>query len=195
MKNLTILVDLDSIVANLQNEWYKRYNKDWDDDLDPQDIREWDVHKFVKKECGTKMYEYLTPELFESLKPIPGAVEALTKLHWDEHDITFVTASPEHCADAKVAWVKKYFPMFTRKDIIIAHKKWMVKGDVFIDDSPDNLKAYHQHWPKAKLITIGYPYNYEVKDFVDLRAGDWNNLKEAWEEIVEFIESLEHDQR
>lgn len=187
MKYLDILIDLDSITNNLLEKWLGLYNADYDDYLSPVDILTWDTHLYVKPECGVKIYHYFTPELFLSLDPMPGAVDAITDLHDMGHNITFVTATPWGCADAKYTWCKEHFPFLTHKDVIMAHKKYLVTGDVLIDDSPSNILEYRHHHSNAKIFTIAYPYNQGVADLCDLRLGAWDDTRAAWDGFVDEI--------
>lgn len=190
-KKLTILVDMDSIVANLQEKWYAAYNEEWDDNIGPDDIMSWETHLYVKPECRKKIYSYFTPELFRSLNPIPGSVATLKK--WVEmgHEVVFVTATPWGCADAKFEWAREHFPFLTSHEIIMAHRKYLVHGDVFIDDSPGNIAAYrHHHGNRAKIFTIAYPYNQKVEHLCDLRLGSWNNPEVAWRGFAKAVDKL-----
>ena len=62
-EKLTILVDMDSIAADLQEKWYGAYNKRYNDTITVDDILSWDTHKYVKPECGKKIYKYFTPSI------------------------------------------------------------------------------------------------------------------------------------
>lgn len=190
-KKLTILVDLDSITANLQEKWYEAYNKEYNDNITCDDILTWDTHLYVKKECGKSIYKYFTPQLFASLNPIAGAIPALKALVNTGHEVVFVTASPQFCADAKFAWVKKHCPFI--KEVIMAHKKYLIQGDVLIDDSPSNIRTYREHHPNANIFTIAYPYNKAVAKHTDLRLGSWKNPEVAWKGFVEAIEELSYN--
>lgn len=193
-KKLNILVDLDSISNNLLVKWLSEYNRDYDDNLTPDDIMSWDTHLYVKPECGKKIYGYFTPELFLDLDPLEGAVEAIKTLFEDGHNITFVTATPWGCADAKYTWCRKHFPFLTSHDVIMAHKKYLVNGDVLIDDSPKNIREFRGvNGSSVKIYTIAYPYNKDVTNLCDLRLGSWRNPKEAWEGFTQGIKDLAAD--
>ena len=187
-EKLTILVDMDSIVADLQGSWYAAYNEEYNDNLSMDDIHSWDTHKYVKPECGKDIYKYFTPEMFSSLKPIRGAQKALKRLVHAGHTVLFLTHSPYGCRDAKEAWAKEHFPFVT--ELGCMKSKFLVNSDVFIDDSPANIKLYRQHHPNANIFSIAYPYNKEVEGLLDLRLGSWRNPEEAWNGFVEAIEEI-----
>jgi 5'-nucleotidase len=193
-KKLTILIDLDSITADLQTPWYARYNKDWQDNITPEDILTWDTHLHVKPECGKRIYGYFNSHLFKSLEPTEGSQETIRKWYDAGHEIVFVTATPWACADAKYEWVHQHFSFLTYHDVIMAHKKHLVSGDVLIDDSPKNIRKHREtHGTSVALLTIAYPYNKEVESLLDVRAGSWNDTESAWKAFDKFINKLAKD--
>src|SRR5690625_2202655 len=67
--NVTILCDVDGVVADLLTEWVRRYNAKYDDDLSPEDITEWEMHRNVKPECGTDIHNFLRmPNLYSMVE-------------------------------------------------------------------------------------------------------------------------------
>lgn len=187
-EKLTILCDMDSISADLQRSWYGAYNEEYDDSITVDDILTWDTHKYVKKECGKAIYKYFTPELFRNLKPIVGAIEGLRRLVNAGHQVIFLTHSPVGCRDVKEAWAKEHFPFVS--EMICANSKYLINGDVLIDDSPKNIIEYRQHHPNTNIFTIAYPYNEEVESLTDLRLGSWRDTEVAWAGFVEAIEEI-----
>ncbi len=188
-KKLTILIDMDSITCDLMEAWLGKYNEDYNDNVTIDDIKSWDTHKYVKKECGRRMYRYLTSDLYTRLKPLPGAIDAITYLR-KKHHVVWVTAAPSGSADAKVQWIKDHFPGAKKNDVCICDQKHLVKGDIFIDDSPSNIRNYKKAWPGAKAMTIAYPYNEEVAHLTDVRAGSWKDTEAAWKAFVTSIDNL-----
>ncbi len=193
MSKLHILVDMDAIVVDLLPVWLSRYNAEWDDNVQTADIYDYDTSKCVKSECGVKVFGYLNePGLFTDLPEIPGAVKVLKRLHGDGHEITIVTAPVEAptCHGEKAVWLKNHMPFLNRKDLIAAHKKHHVHGDVLIDDSPANLRDYRIRWPQAKTMAIGYPYNEVIRELVDVYADGHRDFEAAWDKIEQSILAL-----
>jgi hypothetical protein len=61
--------------------WIWLYNYDYSDSLDYLDVDEWDVSKFVKPECGKKIFDYLLyKDLYDHVSPIPDAVWGVNML-------------------------------------------------------------------------------------------------------------------
>ncbi len=194
MKKLTILCDLDGIVADLLGEWIRRANELHGTDIKLEQVDRWDIHECVP--MGHAIYKLLTPSLFAAIKPVPGAVEALKSFHDAGHDVTIVTASASDpgTAAAKIAWVREYLPWMDRKDVFIGHKKHLIRGDVLIDDSPENILAYRKAWPDAQIVTIAYPYNAEVRFVTNFRAHSHQHFASAWSSIRSYVDALAWEQ-
>ncbi len=154
-----LLFDLDGICCNLMKKWLAVYNRDYHDNLRPEEITSWDWEKFVKPECGKRIYHYLNrPGFFADLEPIEGCVESLERLA-AICELVVVTASPRQAAGDKIAWVRRHLPMVPRGNIVITHRKDLVRGDFMFDDAPKNL-ANHP----AIRIMMDYPYNRHFHD-------------------------------
>ena len=180
---MIILSDLDSIIADLLPTWLGLYNAEYADDLVIGDLHAWATHRYVKTECDEKIYEYLRrPGLFRNLPPLPGAVEGVKALADRGHDVYIVTAAPDGSATEKIDWCKEHLPFLDSRRVIVVYDKWLVRGDVLIDDSPSNLTKWGAAWPYGYTISIGYPYNRDTK--VDFVAGSYLDTRAAWRNIV-----------
>jgi 5'-nucleotidase len=187
----TILCDLDGIVVDMLTPWLAAYNNEWDDDLEIDEIHDWDIHQFVKEAARDRIYQYFeAPEFFAHLHPLSGAIEALQRLCTNGFEIVIATAvdAPEGAKD-KIGWVHRWLPFVDRQDIYTGHKKSRIEADVLIDDSPRNIKHYRARWPKAHILTIAYPYNEQSVEYLNLRAHSYKDTKTAWAEIVAYLEA------
>lgn len=185
---MRILLDLDSTLNNLLQKWLGDYNADYNDNKTITDIKGWHLHKYVKPECGKDIYKYLGYRgYFSSLIPLPGSKEFVETLRRN-HDVCIVTASsnrgPFEERD-KLNWVSKHYG-FDKYDFITTHSKWLVAGDILIDDGPHNAQEYRDTWPKAGVLTIQYPYNEECGAY-DFIAGNWDNTEAAFKSLYDWI--------
>lgn len=156
----TLLIDMDSVICDLMGEWHKRYNNDYNDSLSVENLKCWYSEKYVKPECGEKIYDYLDqPGLFLSLKPLPNAVEVLKRLN-QKYEILIVSSSRTYAYTEKEKWVKTYLPFISIKNLIFSHRKEMIYGDLLFDDAPHNLKAFKA--TNRLAIAMDYPYNKNI---------------------------------
>lgn len=182
-----ILVDLDGICADLLGAWLDRLNANHGRSFTKAEVTNWNIAKalgMAKEEVDAVLDE---PGLFRCLPVIPGAPTALEVLQSRGHEVFIVTA-PTHspaCVADKVAWARENLPI-DPQHIVVTGKKFLVKGDVLIDDAPHQANRYSQHWPQAAIMTIAYPYNIDAASFTH-RAEGWENPRQAWTDIVEMI--------
>lgn len=175
----TLLIDMDSVICDLMTEWHGRYNRDYDDNLSVEDLKCWNSEKYVKAECGKKIYDYLDePGLFLKLEPLPGAIDALQRLN-ERYEIFIVTTSRTYAFTDKEKWVEKHLPFIGKRNLIFTHRKDMIRGDILFDDAPHNLTAFQKTGRVA--LAMDYPYNRDV----DVpRVKSWNEF-EGWLEAYE----------
>ncbi len=151
---------MDSVICDLMSEWHKRYNKDYKDNLSAARLKCWNSEKYVKPECGAKIYDYLKePGLFLHLTPLPNAIEVLDRLH-TKYDILIVTSSVSTAFTEKEMWIEKHLPFIGKRNLIFSHRKNMICGDLLFDDAPHNLTAFSATGRLA--VAMDYPYNRDV---------------------------------
>lgn len=162
---MKILVDMDGVIADLLPRWLELINKvespaSRAGDYKIADITSWNTHECVNLPADV-CYGMLTPELFASLDPLPGAIETLQAWRRCGHEVRICTAPSAHpgSGGAKVEWVRKHLG-WTEKDMFLCHSKDWIKADMLIDDGPHNLASYRAMWGRHPLIVkVMYPYN------------------------------------
>jgi 5'(3')-deoxyribonucleotidase len=166
--NLTILCDIDGVVANLCPEWFRLYNQDSGDNLTIDLAVTWDVHKYVMKGWEKKIYEYLwRDDLYDNVKPYPLAISSIAELRGLGNRVIFVTAGLQ---PAKIRWLMRMGLIDQEiwrsdPDWIIATDKSVFKGDIMIDDYPKNLEKF-----EGEGYLMDAPYNQEEKRYKRLSS-------------------------
>lgn len=190
---MRILVDMDGICVNLYDDWFGTYNREWKDNLKIEDVKGWNVHEYVRPECGKKIYQILNrPGFFDYLPALPGAVRSITELVERGHDVRFATASPSaDGARGKVEWVRREFAHlnFGVRHVLQLHDKEWLKADMLIDDKGETI----QEWGKAgrTVMAIEWPYNRWACEHATVYAKDYKNTEAAWQTIMKAIRKLE----
>jgi len=190
-KKLTILIDMDQITVDLLSKWLRDYNKEHSQTMTKADIHDWDIEQCVPKEHNIIKY-IMQSGYFLDLDPEEGAIDAIRWLS-SKHDVYMVSApcsNPESAKD-KIRWIRKNLPFLDKDSYVLTKNKHLIKGDVFIDDSPSNISRYRYSWPLATILTVAYPYNKAIQDIVNLRAESYLDMANAWREMVFYIERLE----
>lgn len=82
------------------------------------------------------------PGLFRSLKPIESAISSIEKLlHSEKYEVYFLSTAPWNNPSAwtdKRLWLAEQFGDIINRRLILTHRKDLVKGDILIDDRPNN---------------------------------------------------------
>lgn len=192
MRRLRILVDMDNIIVDMTPKWLKMYNRDHHDNVTMEDLKTWHISKHVK--IGDKIHDYLYQErFFLDVPPMNGAIPTLRCLHEEGHHVRVVSAPswPGNSATDKISWCREWMPWLNKRHISLMHEKYMLKGDVFIDDSPENIRLYREEWgQKAKIMTIVHPFSEPARPLVDVYAESYKNPIQAWAIIKAAIDKV-----
>jgi 5'(3')-deoxyribonucleotidase len=172
----TVLVDVDGTVARLHDEWYARYNQDYNDNLTEDKVISWSLHQYVKPECGKKIYDYLNdPTLYDNVKPYDDSQFVCRELKRRGYRLIFVTAGVPG-AWPKLRWLTKYKFLTSDvvdEDFVCAYDKNLIRGNMLIDDRDKNVIEY----PGGGIL-LDRPWNLATKIQNDRiqRANSWQKV-------------------
>lgn len=196
MKKLTVISDMDSIVADLLKAWLGAINKRYNRNVTVEDILDWDLSANpkladLKLAKGDKVYKIIQKNFFFwDLEVLPGAIEAIKALS-KVHDVYFLTAPAGNgSAYEKLCWVDKYFPFVGAQKTIITHHKLLVKADVLIDDKGSTCINYAKTWPDSLVLTFEYPYNKGMVAPNIKYMGRYTDTADCWANVLTEIDAL-----
>lgn len=173
-KKLTVLVDMDSILADFCGGMIDLHKQETGEVLTQDEVGAWDFVFSNGKDC---YYYFSRPGFFRNLKLIDGAREAIKAFKAAGHDVVIVSAATlTHGPGEKFEWLGQHLPMIPRNDVIFCKRKEFVRGDVLIDDYPHNAKAWKEAHPNGRVLTLKYTYNKDSTDF-SLRADHWDEIR------------------
>jgi 5'-nucleotidase len=91
------------------------------------------------------------PHIFRNLKAIDGAVDAVKfLLQSDSYEVYFLSTAPWNNPSAwtdKRLWLEDQFGDSINRKLILTHRKDLLKGDILIDDRPNNgAKDFEGTW-------------------------------------------------
>lgn len=181
---MRLLIDMDEVLANTNKEWLNRYNEDYKDNKVPEDMKSWNHHKWIKPECGKKIYKYLLDKgFFLSLEPIEGAIDGMNYLlSCEDLDVLIVTASPvesEYAVEDKKKWIRKYLPNFDLINFLPFKRKTIIEADLMFDDGPHNLKDF-----KGTSVMF-------LKEWNKMDAeGSADVVVSNWSQFIELINNI-----
>jgi len=167
---MIVLLDMDGVITDLASAWCDAYNSKYDDSMEPDTfVQNWDIHNHVV--CGTKVYDILKEEGFgRSLPMIKGAFAGVKYLYhkYDTFIVSSVSRSGQFALEKHV-WVEKNFPFFDLHKLICCHHKYLIKGDILVDDKYENIKSF----PGVGIL-VDAPHNRDKKTLI--RVHDWTGI-------------------
>lgn len=172
-RHMIVGVDVDGTVADLHTEWLRRYNVDYDDCLTRDKIRSFEIHKYVRPECGKRIYDYLEREdMYDRVPVIAGALEGVTYIAERGARVVYVTTCVRNTFEQKRVWLEVNGFLSdhcrTQRNYLPVGDKSLVRVDMLVDDNPHI--AYLPH-----VITYNQPWNVLVK--ANRRAMDWAHVR------------------
>lgn len=134
---------------------------------------DWNLRKyFLKEEYADTFFSLLTDdELWSTLEAPTARIDTLKKINEHEDIELYIVTSMKVNHSAKLRRFKELFPFIEDRQIITCHDKWVLDGDIWIDDKPETLIKCSE---KGKVIKINKPYNQNI--FCDLNINDFSEL-------------------
>ena len=182
---MTIMVDIDDTICNMQQTAIDIFNKKYNTSYTINDFHDYDVMSCMSFDHANKMLEiYGQPGLYNAVRPLKGAQDGLQKLINDGHQIYLVTSAIPRTYGEKVEFVKRYFPFIDEAHVVAMKHKHLFRCDVMIEDCLQNLLAK----PYYHRVCFNQPWNQSTKDYVyDInRCYNWNDVLAAVNKINEL---------
>lgn len=166
-----VLLDMDDTINHfLERFWEIHYNV-YGEYVDPTKINDWDLAKFTKR--GSDVYDLLNyPGLYRELRPKED-VDAVIRNLEEKYNVFLVTDTPSgtsHCdveksfsnptAD-KRKWVQQHFPFLDSSKMIFSSHKWLIQGDVLVDDKPQTFLEFQKRG--RNVILADAPHNKHIE--------------------------------
>ena len=182
-KKFTIILDIDDTTADTCASLLFEANSKFGTNYKKEDIFDWNLDTSFP---GKNMCQFFEQEnFFLNLKPMDGAVHYTKKLIEDGFEIIITTASPINGFKDKALWMQKHLPHIPEKNLILAWRKEVVKGDIMLDDALHNITTSICKYP----IVFAQPWNKNTpskyrrvsswKEFYEL-VHDLYNLEQDW---------------
>lgn len=182
------MIDIDGVLNTLDTTVIDIYNEDSGDNLSPQDITEYHIEKFVKPEYKDNFHKYfLDKRVWQRIKIVDECQEVIEKLWNEEYEIIFVTKTECENLVKKRNWLNRTFPFIgannMRKILFSAPNKQLIRADIAIDDSLDNLLGDRTYYS----ICYDKPYNQTDKPIpMFTRAYNWHDIYDS----IKIVETL-----
>lgn len=184
---MRILVDMDDVLEQLVQGWTAYMHDRYGTTTTAEDVHDWDMTKAFPGLSREQVYGAVDDDtLWDYVKPMPGAPEALKKLMDDGHEVYIVTATDYRTLCAKMDKVLfRYFPFLEWQQVIITRNKHLIKGDILIDDGPHNMQGGDY---RKILYSANHNLDFDEDSVNAIRCADWNEVLSAVERIRQELE-------
>lgn len=183
-KNPRLLLDVDGVLADFVGGVIKIIKTIGGPELKPEDFPYWDIFSTLKERHDTS---HLVDEVVINIKrmgfcydlPVyPGAKEGVQKILDAGIDL-FIVTSPWpghlHWMPERSTWLKTHFNI-PEKKVIHANAKYIIKGDLLIDDKTDHIEDWLNHNPDGAAFLWNTPHNQRDEVPRKQRLSSWDEL-------------------
>ncbi len=168
---MIIFVDMDEVMADAYGAHLELYNAEFNANLTLEDCHGKEVWQCVPEvHQDTVRQHNWRVGYFRNLRVIPDSQEVLFELN-KKHEVYIASAAMEfpNSLKEKSDWLDEFFPFIPWKKRILCGDKFILKGDVLIDDRSKNLKHF-----EGRSIMFSSPHNANTTDFE--RAANWKEI-------------------
>jgi 5'(3')-deoxyribonucleotidase len=141
----TILLDVDGVLADFTG-MVRRIVASIGATM-PDPVTEWGFIKALPRDVRYAVEDALEGDgPWTDMEPIPGALDAVKAFRSAGHRVVFVTSPWASCTDwayVRTGWLRRNMGA-GMQDVVITSAKELVRGDVFVDDKPENVGAWGQ---------------------------------------------------
>jgi 5'(3')-deoxyribonucleotidase len=152
-----VLLDVDDVVCRCIGRMASEAGKKLGLEIHDTDVKTWDFHDTfdspgLKEHVEGKMSE---KGWCASLEVFPGAVAGVKSL-MEISEVFFVTAPfhGEHWMHERRQWLYDNFGI-DRKRVLQGHSKFLVRGELFVDDKIENLQKWEAYGKEIGVPGMG----------------------------------------
>lgn len=188
---MIVMCDIDNCLNDLIAKAVTLYNDRNNKDIQLSDITTYDLADCLPEDDADGIIKlFQEKELWDSLKPLPGAQDGLKKIIKQGHRVILATATDPINFMWKIEWLQKWFPFIPSENVIRIMDKSLIRCDVIIDDCLDNLTSNI-----AERICIDCVWNKSAhKDYAyDIhRVFKWNEIPNVINDIERTMKEWEN---
>lgn len=114
--------------------------------------------------------------MWDQVNTTKERINTLKKLNNHPNIDLYIVTSMKWSHSYKLQRFLQLFPFISDKQLITCHDKWLLDGDIWIDDKPETLDKCYE---KGMIIRINKPYNQRTRctlsidDFSELSNNEW----------------------
>lgn len=189
---MRVLLDVDGVLGDFVGHVLSNLAQTFVDAPKPEQMGSRHMFDYLtkkqKKHCEAFLQEagtaYTMPEYPEA--------QSLVRRLREHHEVKFVTSpwdSPTWAWD-RVRWLREYFHAGP-KDVVLTPAKYLVKGDVLIEDYPNNAVEWRAEWRAGVALLVRRPWNESHPmtkfDLMDMVGAQCWGPESGIEDVREFV--------
>jgi len=193
MTERVILIDMDDTLCDQTTPWLNQFNREHQTNIRNSDIKVWNKEYALKSQIPSLttsdvFVPFNTDGFFRNLPIMPGArtaLEQMKALGWRAVIVTSLPRRqyrPGQIIQEKLEWLAEHLSGVIRaRDVVATPEKYLVSGDVLIDDAEHNLELF-----RGPTIAFDQPWNQHAKS--TSRIENWFQSIRACEEIFRRLD-------
>lgn len=165
---MTIFIDMDEVIADAYGAKVEHYNREFNETLTLADCLGSEVWHKVPETRQEHVRQYACKNgFFRNLKPIKDSQDILKKmtLKYEVYIASAAMQFPNSLLE-KSEWLDEHFPFIPWQQRILCGNKYILHGDLLIDDRAYNLENF-----KGKSLLFTSPHNLDLQGFE--RVNSW----------------------
>jgi 5'(3')-deoxyribonucleotidase len=195
---MNIIVDVDDVLRDFAGAVLEQYNAIHNDNKTIDDLVQWEHDKCLPKMGNFYDFimQYRKMVLYYA-KPLPGATTVMNRLS-EKNRLVIATHQFSSLEGLTLDWLKKnYIP---HDAIFFGKDKYLLRGDVMIDDKYTNLLKFKRYNPGSMPVLMDKPWNQDPPAFFKdddgitqymrlVRVKDMNQAHEMINEHAKYKDS------
>lgn len=168
---MTLFVDMDEVVADTYVAHLDLYYEEYGIRLDHEEYNGKEAWEAVTPEHASFMKDHAwQPGFFRDLKVIKDSQEIMEELN-KKYELYIASAAMQfpNSLKEKSEWLDEFFPFIPWQRRILCGHKYILKGDILIDDRTYNLENF-----EGRSILFTSPHNVNTNGFE--RANSWKEI-------------------
>lgn len=174
-KNPIILLDLDDTITKFLPTTIAEYNKIYNTNHSIDEITEWVIPKHFEHDLFSVLQK---TDVLERIPLKEGAYETIEKWYNKGYEIVIVTAV-NGCVSSyvqKIKWLHNVGLNKFIKDVIPTNNKYLINGDILIDDNPNNLDSWSSHHDSKVVLPLLMDANHNKQNTKYTRVDSWKMI-------------------